>query len=54
LLNLVNSVENCRKIRKMQNQFCWTPGEKYYNFCYSIGPCTLYKFLHEINAQCGS
>jgi hypothetical protein len=26
-------VKNCRKIRKMQTQFCWTPGEKYYNFC---------------------
>jgi hypothetical protein len=28
LLNLVNSVENRRKIRKMQTQFCCIPGEK--------------------------
>jgi hypothetical protein len=35
LLNLVNSVENHREIRKMQIQFCWIPSETYYNFCYS-------------------
>jgi hypothetical protein len=32
LLKLVNSVKNCRKIRKMQTKFCWIPGEKHYNF----------------------
>jgi hypothetical protein len=34
-LNLVNSVENCSKIRKIQTQFCWIPRGKYYNFFYS-------------------
>jgi hypothetical protein len=29
LLNLGKSIENRRKIRKMQNQFCWTPDEKH-------------------------
>jgi hypothetical protein len=33
LLILVNSVENRRKIGKMQTQFCWIPGEKLYHFC---------------------
>jgi hypothetical protein len=33
LLNLVNSTEIHREIRKMQNQFCWFPCEKLYNFC---------------------
>jgi hypothetical protein len=35
LLILVNSVENRRKIRKMQTQFCWLLFEKSYNFCCS-------------------
>jgi hypothetical protein len=35
LLIFVNCVENHRKFRKMQDQFCWIPGELYYNFCYS-------------------
>jgi hypothetical protein len=35
LLFLVNCVENHRKVRKMQGQFCWIFGELYYNFCYS-------------------
>jgi hypothetical protein len=34
-LFLVNCVESRRKIRKMQNQFCWIRGEKSHNFCYS-------------------
>jgi hypothetical protein len=33
-LFLVNYLENCRKIGKMQNQFCWVRGELSYNFCY--------------------
>jgi hypothetical protein len=44
LMNLVNSVENRRKIIKMQIQFCWIPGEKYYNFCYSFLSCFLIVF----------
>jgi hypothetical protein len=32
---LVNCIENHRKIRKMQTQFCWMNGELSYNFCYS-------------------
>jgi hypothetical protein len=32
LLNFVNCVENQRKIRKMQTQFCWIPGENTTNF----------------------
>jgi hypothetical protein len=32
-LNLIKCVEHCRKIKKMQIQFFWTPDEKYYNFC---------------------
>jgi hypothetical protein len=39
LLNLVNSVENSRKIVKTQTQFCWIHCEKYYNFCYSCLSC---------------
>jgi hypothetical protein len=35
LLILVNSVENSGKLRKMQNQFCWIHGGKYYNFSHS-------------------
>jgi hypothetical protein len=35
LLNLVNCIENSRKIRKMQTQFCGFRCEIYYNFCYS-------------------
>jgi hypothetical protein len=35
-LFLVNCVENRRKIRKMQNQFCWIRCELSYNFCYSL------------------
>jgi hypothetical protein len=35
LLILVNCVENRRKIRKMQTQFCCLCGEKSHNFCYS-------------------
>jgi hypothetical protein len=34
-LNLVNCVENHRKFRKMQGQFCWIRGELFYNFLYS-------------------
>jgi hypothetical protein len=34
-LKLVNCVENHRKIRKFQTQFCWIRGEISYNFCYS-------------------
>jgi hypothetical protein len=41
LLSFVNSVENRRKIRKVQTQFCWIPDEKYYNFCYSCLSCFL-------------
>jgi hypothetical protein len=33
LLKLVKSIENYRKIIKMQNEFCWIPGEEPYNFC---------------------
>jgi hypothetical protein len=29
MLNLVKCIENCRKFRKMQTQFCWTPCEKH-------------------------
>jgi hypothetical protein len=32
LLILVKCVENRRKIRKIQTQFCWIRGEKSYNF----------------------
>jgi hypothetical protein len=35
LLIFLNCVENHRKLIKMQDQFCWIPGELYYNFCYS-------------------
>jgi hypothetical protein len=28
-------LENCRKFKKMSNQFCWVQGEKCHNFCYS-------------------
>jgi hypothetical protein len=35
LLFLVNCVENHRKFRKMQGQFCSIRGELFYNFCYS-------------------
>jgi hypothetical protein len=28
-------LENCRKFRKMPNQFCWVQREKSHNFCYS-------------------
>jgi hypothetical protein len=35
LLKLVKCVENRRKFRKFQNQFCWIHGEKYYNLCYT-------------------
>jgi hypothetical protein len=41
LLILVKFVENRRKLRQMQNQFCWIPGEKYYNFFYSCKSCLL-------------
>jgi hypothetical protein len=41
LLILRKSIENCRTFRKMKTQFCWTPGEKYYNFCYSCLNCFL-------------
>jgi hypothetical protein len=34
-LILVNCIENRRKIRKMQGQFCWIRCELSYNFCYS-------------------
>jgi hypothetical protein len=34
-LKLVKCVENHRKFRKMQTQFCWMPGKNYYNFCYT-------------------
>jgi hypothetical protein len=34
-LILVNCVENHRKIRKMQSQFCSINGELFYNLCYS-------------------
>jgi hypothetical protein len=44
LLNLVNFVENRRQIRKMQTQFCWMSGEKYYNFCYYCLSCFLIVF----------
>jgi hypothetical protein len=40
-LILVNCVENRRKIRKMQNQFCWIRCEISHNCCYSC----LSKFL---------
>jgi hypothetical protein len=33
-LFLVNCIENRRKIRKMQNQFCWILCELSYNVCY--------------------
>jgi hypothetical protein len=33
LLKIVKSVDNCKKIRRMQTQFCWIPCEKHYNFC---------------------
>jgi hypothetical protein len=32
-LKLVKCIENHRKFRKIQTQFCSTPGEKPYNFC---------------------
>jgi hypothetical protein len=35
LQELVKCVENRRKFRKMQNQFCWVLCDEYYNFCYS-------------------
>jgi hypothetical protein len=35
LQNLVNCVENRRKFRKMQAQFCWVRFERSYNFCYT-------------------
>jgi hypothetical protein len=41
LLILVKSIENRRKFKTMQTQFCWTPGEKLYNFCYSCLSCFL-------------
>jgi hypothetical protein len=28
-------LKNCRKFRKLQNQFCWILCDEYYNFCYS-------------------
>jgi hypothetical protein len=34
-LILVNCIENRRKIRKIQGQFCWIRCELSYNFCYS-------------------
>jgi hypothetical protein len=33
LQNLVKCIENRRKFRKMQTQFFWIAGEKYYHFC---------------------
>jgi hypothetical protein len=44
LLDLVNSLENLRKNRKMQNQFSYIPGEEHYNFCYTHLGCIL-RFL---------
>jgi hypothetical protein len=35
-LKLVKCVENRRKFRKIQNQFCWLSCYEYYNFCYSL------------------
>jgi hypothetical protein len=35
LLKLVKCVENRRKFRKMQTQFCWIRCEEYYNSCYT-------------------
>jgi hypothetical protein len=41
LLNPVNFIDNHRKFRKMQTQFCWIPGETCYNFGYSRLSCFL-------------
>jgi hypothetical protein len=41
LLILVKPLENCRKIAKMQTQFCWTPCEENYKFCYTCPGCFL-------------
>jgi hypothetical protein len=35
LLKRVKSLENRRKIIKMQTKISWIPGEEYYNFCYT-------------------
>jgi hypothetical protein len=37
----VDSCKIHRKFRKIQTRFCWTPGEKLYNFCYSCLSCFL-------------
>jgi hypothetical protein len=47
---LVKFVENHRKLREMQNQFCWIPGEKYYKFCYSCKSC-FHIYVHSHNQK---
>jgi hypothetical protein len=44
LLILVKSIENHKKFRKLHTKFCWTPGEKLYNYCYSCLSCFLIIF----------
>jgi hypothetical protein len=41
ILKIGKSIENHRKLRIMQTQFCWIPDKNYYNCCYSYLSCFL-------------